>query len=48
VRFHSVEAARKWWQDPSYSELKGMRQRSTTTNMILVEGLPKCTAMASL
>jgi uncharacterized protein (DUF1330 family) len=40
VRFHSVEAARNWWRDPTYSELKAMRQRSTTTNMILVEGLP--------
>ncbi len=40
VRFESAEAARNWWRDPSYSELKVMRQRSTTTNMILVEGLP--------
>lgn len=40
VRFRSVEAARNWWRDPTYSELKAMRQRSTTTNMILVEGLP--------
>jgi uncharacterized protein (DUF1330 family) len=40
VRFDSVEAARNWWSDPAYSELKTMRQRSTTTNMILVEGLP--------
>ena len=40
VRFHSVEAACNWWRDPTCSELKAMRQRSTTTNMILVEGLP--------
>jgi uncharacterized protein (DUF1330 family) len=26
--------------DPGYSELKAMGQRSTTTNMILVEGIP--------
>ena len=38
-RFDSVEAARSWWHGPGYSELKAMRQRSTTTNMILVEGL---------
>lgn len=38
VRFDSAEAARRWWHDPDYSELKAMRQRSTTTNMILVEG----------
>lgn len=40
VRFESAEAARNWWHDPTYSELKTMRQRSTRTNMILVEGPP--------
>lgn len=40
VRFDSADAARSWWNDPVYSELKAMRQRSTTTNMILVEGIP--------
>jgi uncharacterized protein (DUF1330 family) len=40
VRFDSVEAARSWWKDPAYAELKAMRQRSTSTNMILVEGVP--------
>jgi uncharacterized protein (DUF1330 family) len=40
VRFDSAEAARSWWNDPGYSELKAMRQQSTTTNMILVEGVP--------
>jgi uncharacterized protein (DUF1330 family) len=39
VRFDSAEAARSWWDDPGYSELKAMRQRSSTTNMILVEGI---------
>ena len=39
THFDSVEAARSWWSDPAYSELKAMRQRSTTTNIILVEGL---------
>ena len=39
VRFDSAEAARKWWNSSEYAELKGMRQRSTTTSMILVEGL---------
>jgi uncharacterized protein (DUF1330 family) len=38
VRFESPEAARRWWSGPDYSELKAMRQRSTDTNMILVEG----------
>jgi uncharacterized protein (DUF1330 family) len=40
VRFDSAEAARNWWRDPAYSELKALRQQSTTTNMLLVEGLP--------
>jgi len=40
VRFDSADAARSWCDDAGYSELKAMRQRSTTTNMILVEGIP--------
>lgn len=40
VRFDSADAAGSWWDDAGYSELKAMRQRSTTTNMILVEGIP--------
>jgi len=40
IRFDSAEAARRWWSDPGYAELKALRQRSTVTNMILVEGLP--------
>ncbi len=39
VQFDSVAAARKWWQAPAYSPLKTLRQQSTTTNMILVEGV---------
>ena len=39
VRFDSVQAARDWWNSPAYAELKSMRQRSTNTNMIIVEGL---------
>ncbi len=40
IRFDSAEAALRWWNDPGYSELKAMRQESTTSNMVLVEGLP--------
>jgi uncharacterized protein (DUF1330 family) len=36
----SLPSARNWWHDPIYSELKAIRQRSTTTKMILLEGLP--------
>jgi uncharacterized protein (DUF1330 family) len=39
VRFDSVEAAQAWWKGPAYAEMKALRQRSTTTNMILVEGV---------
>lgn len=38
VRFKSVEEARRWWEAPEYARLKRLRQRSTHTNMILVEG----------
>jgi len=40
VRFDSIQAARDWWNSPAYAELKYMRQRSTNTNMVIVEGLP--------
>jgi uncharacterized protein (DUF1330 family) len=39
VHFDSGEAARRWWASAEYTELKQMRQASTRTNMILVEGL---------
>lgn len=39
VRFDSADEARRWWNSPGYAELKAMRQRSTKTNMILVEGV---------
>ena len=40
VRFDSMQAARDWWNSPAYAELKSMRQRSTNTKMVIVEGLP--------
>jgi uncharacterized protein (DUF1330 family) len=40
VRFDSMQAARDWWNSPAYAELKSMRQRSTNTKMLIVEGLP--------
>jgi len=39
VRFHSAHKAREWWNSAAHAELKEMRQRSTRTNMILVEGV---------
>ena len=40
VRFESMDEARAWWSSSDYEELKRLRQRSVTTNMIVVEGLP--------
>jgi uncharacterized protein (DUF1330 family) len=40
IRFDSAEAAHRWWDGPGYADLKAMRQCSTTTNMILVQGVP--------
>jgi uncharacterized protein (DUF1330 family) len=40
VRFATMEAARGWWSSRDYAPLKSARQRSTATNMVLVEGLP--------
>lgn len=39
VRFDSPAAARGWWASKDYASLKDMRQASTRTNMILVEGM---------
>jgi uncharacterized protein (DUF1330 family) len=39
VRFKSVEDARRWWEAPEYASLKRLRQQSTDTNMVLVEGV---------
>lgn len=39
VRFDSREAAQRWWASPEYADLRQMRQASTRTNMIVVEGL---------
>jgi uncharacterized protein (DUF1330 family) len=39
VRFESIAAAQKWWDSDDYAELKAIRQASTDTNMIVVEGV---------
>jgi uncharacterized protein (DUF1330 family) len=38
VRFESMQAARQWWASPQYEPLRHMRQASTRTNMVLVNG----------
>jgi uncharacterized protein (DUF1330 family) len=36
--FPTADAARAWWSSESYADAKAMRQRSASTQMILVEG----------
>lgn len=38
LQFPTLAAARNWWSGEAYRELKALRQRATTTNMVLVEG----------
>jgi uncharacterized protein (DUF1330 family) len=39
LEFPSAERARAWWSSPEYAPAKAMRQASTETRMLLVEGL---------
>jgi uncharacterized protein (DUF1330 family) len=39
LEFSSAERARAWWNSPEYAPAKAMRQASTETRMLLVEGL---------
>jgi uncharacterized protein (DUF1330 family) len=39
VEFPSVEKARKWWNSPEYAAPKALRQATSHTEMILVEGV---------
>jgi len=39
VEFPSVEKARAWWCSPEYAAPKALRQATSHTEMILVEGV---------
>ena len=39
LEFPSVEKARAWWESPEYAAAKALRQSSTRTRMVVVEGL---------
>jgi uncharacterized protein (DUF1330 family) len=39
LEFPSAEQARRWWESPEYAEAKRLRQATSTTDMIVVEGL---------
>jgi uncharacterized protein (DUF1330 family) len=38
LEFPSVERAKEWWSSTAYADAKALRQATTKTNMILVEG----------
>ena len=38
LEFPTADAARAWWASPEYAPAKALRQMSSTTDMILVEG----------
>ncbi len=38
LEFPSVEQARRWWASEEYRDAKALRQRTATTQMIVVEG----------
>lgn len=40
VEFESMDRAREWWYSPEYARAKSLRQQSSRTQMILVEGAP--------
>ena len=40
LEFDSYERARAWWASEEYAAAKALRQKASTANMILVEGVP--------
>jgi uncharacterized protein (DUF1330 family) len=38
VEFPSVEKAKAWWDSPEYKDAKALRQATSKTQMIVVEG----------
>lgn len=39
LQFPTVERAKEWWNSDMYSNAKAIRQRTSTTKMIVVEGV---------
>lgn len=39
IEFPSAERARAWWASVEYAEAKAIRQRTTETKMLIVEGV---------
>lgn len=40
LQFDSLERARAWWSSAEYAGPKAIRQSASTTDMIVVEGVP--------
>ena len=40
LRFEDMDAARRWYESPEYAELIALRQQSSTTNLLIVDGYP--------
>ena len=38
LEFESAERARQWWDSPEYHDAKKMRQQSTHTDLVILEG----------
>jgi uncharacterized protein (DUF1330 family) len=41
LEFDSLQRAKEWWASKAYSGPKALRQRSSVTRMIVVEGIPR-------
>ena len=39
LEFESLERAKEWWSSEQYALAKALRQKSSTTRMIVVEGV---------
>ena len=39
VEFPSMELARKWYDSPEYTEIRGIRFRNAKSNVIFVDGI---------
>jgi uncharacterized protein (DUF1330 family) len=39
LEFPSMAALKAWWDSPEYTPLRGIRQRSTRSRLVAVEGL---------
>jgi uncharacterized protein (DUF1330 family) len=47
LEFESMEQARRWYESPEYQQAVPLRQRSSTSSLLLVEGLPLPAAQPS-